>query len=62
MSQDFIGRMGRDKRGWSGLAGTTQAKAWSQECVEWNRGQRAMANKHIQPEHGVLAQDQDGKG
>ena len=27
-----------------------------------NRGQKAMVKKHIQPEHRVLDQDQDGKG
>lgn len=59
-SQDFIGKMGRDKgRECFGVARTTQAKAWSQECAEQNRGQRGMASKHIQPEQRVLIQDQD---
>lgn len=60
---DFIERMGKNKgRERFGLAETTtQAKAWSQECAGLNREQRAMASKHIQAEHRVLAQDQDEK-
>lgn len=60
---DFIERMGRNKgRECFGPADTTtQAKTWSQERAELNRGQRAMASQHTQPEHIVLAQDQDEK-
>lgn len=63
MSQDFTGRMGRNQgRGRSGLAGTTQAKMYSQECAEQNRAQSAMESKHIQLELKALVQDQDETG
>lgn len=54
---DFIERMGRNKgrERFDPTETITRAKTWRQECAELNRGQRAMASKHIQPEHIVLA-------